>query len=144
MEASERCLVLIRHFEGLRLEAYRCPAGVWTIGYGRTRGVSEGMTISTAKADEFLREDVASTEAELRTMLPGVQFTQGQWDALVSLAYNVGASRLPTVAPRFWKSLYAGDKSAAVVELCGINRAGGKVLPGLTARRKAEAELFLS
>jgi lysozyme len=146
MTASQACLELIRRYEGLRLESYRCPAGVWTVGYGHTHGVTEGMTITKQMADALLLEDVRAVEADLSPMLAGVAPTQGQWDALVSLCFNIkgGPRRLPIIAPRLWKALHAGDKQKAVVELVDINRAGGKVLAGLTARRKAEAALYLS
>jgi lysozyme len=152
LAASQSCLNLIKRAEDepgflagrcSHLTAYRCPAGIWTIGWGHTHGVYEGQAITAACADALLLEDVRAVEAELRPMLAGLELSQGQWDALVSLAYNTGPRRLPAIAPRFWKSLWAGDKQKSVVELVTINRAGGVVLAGLTARRKAEAALFL-
>lgn len=146
MTASENCYALIRRFEGLKLKAYRCPSGILTVGYGHTRGVTEGMEITQARADELLHEDVASVERELRVMLPNLELTQGQWDALVSLGFNLrgGPRSIPVTAPKFWKALHSGDKRAAANEMYDINLSNGKPLAGLTNRRKAEAELFLS
>jgi lysozyme len=169
--ASPACLGLIKRREDepgwkagrcSRLVAYRCPAGVWTIAWGHTAGVEPGMTVTPDLADALLLEDVRAVEAELRPMLAGVPLTQGQWDALVSLCFNLkgGPRALPTTAPKLWKALHAGDKTAAVIEFGDMDRArcgackgrgcehcnytGRITLAGLTARRKAEAALFMS
>ncbi len=88
MEASEKAYSLIRQFEGLRLTAYKCPAGVWTVGYGHTSGVVPGMTIILEQAEEYLRQDIEAVEnivnAECRNL------RQCQFDALVSFVFNVG------------------------------------------------------
>ena len=154
MKASAQCTDLIKRFEdeagfnaGLcsQLTAYKpVPTDPWTIGWGTTRNVVEGMTITPEQADQLLAEDIARTEADLNVMLRGCKLTQGQWDAIVDLGYNVGARRLPSIAPKFWKALWSGDKQTAVVELADINKAGGVVLEGLTRRRHAEQVLFLS
>lgn len=171
LAASQSCLNLIKRAEDepgflagrcSHLVAYRCPAGVWTCGWGHTRGVYEGMTITAACADALLLEDVRAVEAELRPMVAGLELTQGQWDALVSLCFNLkgGPRALPAKAPKLWKALHAGDKRAAANEFgdmdrarCGAcegrgcprcNNTGRIQLAGLTARRMAEAQLFLS
>ncbi len=157
MKTSDAGLGLIKRFEDepgfrsgrcTRLKAYKPVAGdVWTIGWGRAHGIHEGMEITPEEADALLLEDVLAVEAELAPMLRGVALTQGQWDALVSLGFNLkgGARAIPIKAPRFWKALHAGDKQKAVMELVDINHGpGGVVLPGLTRRRQAEAELFLT
>jgi lysozyme len=169
--ASPACLDNIKRFEDepgwkagrcSKLVAYRCPAGVWTIAWGHTLGVEPGMTVTPELADALLLEDVRAVEAELRPILAGVPLTQGQWDALVSLCYNLkgGPRALPATAPKLWKSLHAGDKTTAVIEFSDMDRArcgacmghgcpachntGRVVLAGLTARRQAEAKLFMS
>lgn len=139
MRVSDAGLQLIREAEGLRLSAYLCPADVWTIGYGTTRGVKAGQTISKPKAEELLSEDVREFE---RAVLDAIQVpvTQGQFDALVSLAYNIGAARFrsSTLLKLLNQSRYAD----AAAQFPRWNRGGGRVLPGLTKRRAAERALF--
>lgn len=132
-------LALIKSFEGCRLTAYRCPAGVWTIGYGSTGAhVREGMTISPERAEALLRGDLARFEAAVAKAVPAA--TQNQFDAMVSLAFNIGVAAFAksTVA----RKAKAGDHAGAAAAFSLWNKAGGKVLPGLTRRRAAEAELY--
>ena len=143
MTASQAAIDLIKSFESLRLEAYRCPAGVWTIGWGHTTGAHEGMRITEKAAEELLRRDIAQVELDLGPVIHAA-LTQGQFDALVSLGFNVGASRLPAIAPRLVAKVNAGDYAGAADQLLNITRANGQVLPGLVRRRKAERELFLA
>ena len=145
MTISPAGIDLIMGFESLRLEAYRCPAGVWTIGWGHTRGVQAGMRIDEARAAELLAEDIAEVERGLPSVVH-VSLTQGQWDALVSLCFNLcgGAARLPKTCPRLVACLNAGDFAGAAHQLLDIDHAvGGAVLPGLKRRREAESKLFL-
>lgn len=144
-KAGPAALETIKRFESLKLEAYLCPAGVWTIGWGHTAGVRPGDSITEVRAEELLEADVAAVEADLPKVIPG-PLTQGQWDALVSLCFNLrgGALGLPRLAPRLVSKLNAGDYEAAAAEFLDINKAGGRVLPGLTRRREAERELFLA
>ncbi|HMD71002.1 MAG TPA: lysozyme [Bryobacteraceae bacterium] len=145
MRISPAGIDLIKSFESLRLEAYRCPAGVWTVGWGHTRGVQPGMRISMERAAELLAEDIAEVERDLPSVVH-VNLTQGQWDALVSLCFNLsgGAPRLPHTCPHLVASLNAGDFAGAARQFLDINHAaGGGVLPGLTRRREAESKLFL-
>jgi lysozyme len=145
MRISPAGIDLIKGFESLRLEAYRCPAGVWTIGWGHTRGVQPGMRITPDRAAELLAEDIAQVERDLPAAVH-VNLTQGQWDALVSLCFNLcgGAGRLPKTCPRLVACLNAGDFAGAARELLDIDHAaGGAVLPGLRRRREAESKLFL-
>lgn len=132
----------IGKWEGCRLDAYRCPAGVWTVGYGHTAGVTAGMTISQEQADAWFVEDIAKAQRELAKFV-NVPVTRGQFIALVSLAFNVGANYVIRRCPRLMRAVNAGDIDAAAYEFLDINRAGGVVLEGLTRRRKAEAALFL-
>jgi lysozyme len=132
-------LAIIKQFEGLRLTAYLCPAKVWTIGYGSTGShVNAGMTITEQQAEALLRRDLARFEAAVAKAAPNA--SPSQFDAMVSLAFNIGteAFRGSTLL-RLHK---AGNHSAARAQFARWNRAGGKVLAGLTRRRAAEAELY--
>ena len=143
-KASAAAFDLIKRFESLRLEAYLCPAGIWTIGWGHTAGVRSGDSITEQRAQELLEADVAEVAAGLPKVIP-VPLTQGQWDALVSLCFNLrgGALGLTRLAPRLVSKIHAGDYAGAADEFRDINRAAGRVLPGLTRRREAEREMFL-
>jgi lysozyme len=142
--ASAAAFDLIKQFESLRLEAYLCPAQVWTIGWGHTAGVRAGDTVSPEKAEELLRDDVAMVEADLPKVIRA-PVTQGQWDALVSLCFNLrgGAIGLCRIAPRLIAKINGGDLAGAAEEFLDINRAGGQVVAGLTRRREAERAMFL-
>jgi lysozyme len=144
-KASAAAFDLIKRFESLRLDAYLCPAGVWTIGWGHTADVRSGDSITKQRAQELLEADVAEVEASLPKVIP-VPLTQGQWDALVSLCFNLrgGALGLPRLAPHLVAKVLAGDPIGAANEFLDINRAAGRVLPGLTCRREAEREMFLA
>lgn len=141
MRTSDKGIDLIKAFEGLRLNAYRCPAGVPTIGYGHTKDVVMGTKITAEDAEELLRGDLEVFEDGVAEAVK-LSLTQGQFDALVSFSFNlgVGALRKSTLL----KKLNMGDIEGAADEFLKWNRAGGKVLPGLVKRRKAERELFLS
>lgn len=138
---SDAGICLIRQFEGCRLEAYRCAAGVPTIGYGHTAGVAMGMKITQAEAERYLREDVRSFEHAVNRALTR-PVSQNQFDALVSFAYNLGAGALR--GSTLLKLLNAGDINGAADEFPKWNKAAGKVLEGLTKRRMKERQLFLS
>lgn len=153
--ASKTCLDCIKRHEDeagflagrcSQLRAYRpVPTDPWTIGWGHAGGdVREGMTITPEEADQMLLADVEIIEAQLAPLVAGFVLTQGQYDALVSLAYNVGARRLPILAPKLWRYLREGKREMAAAELLDINRSAGHVLAGLTTRRQDEAKLFLS
>lgn len=139
MRTSEKGLALIRQAEGLRLRAYKCPAGVWTIGYGTTAGVKEGLVITKERAEELLREDVKRFEDQVMRLVK-VRLTQGQFDALVSFIYNLGAGNLSNST--LLRLLNAGDYKGAAAQFDRWTKAGGKVLPGLVRRRAAERALF--
>jgi lysozyme len=145
MTSSPAAIDLIKQFESLRLEAYRCPAGVWTIGWGHTAGVRDGQRIAEDAAEEFLRHDVAQVDQGLAAVIHA-PLTQGQHDALASLCFNLrgGAQRLPSIAPKLVAKIHAGDYAGAADELLDIDRANGQVLPGLTRRRAAERALFVA
>lgn len=140
MKTSSNGLALVKQFEGLRTQAYICPAGVLTIGYGSTGAhVKRGMVITEAQATALLAQDVVRFEKAVNGL--GVALTQNQFDALVSFAFNVGekALRDSTLA----KKLKAGDYKGAAAQFARWTKAGGKTLPGLVRRRAAEAALFV-
>ncbi|MBH3360774.1 lysozyme [Pseudomonas guariconensis] len=140
MRTSQRGLSIIKSFEGLRLQAYKDAVGVWTIGYGTTRGVNAGMKISKEQAERMLLNDVQRFEPEIERLV-GVPLSQNQWDALVSFTYNLGAANLESST--LLRKLNAGDYAGAADQFQRWNKAGGKVLAGLTRRREAERALFL-
>ena len=139
MNIGTKGLDLIKFFEGLELNAYQCAAGVWTIGYGHTKGVEKGMSISAASANEMLAEELAEYENYINTLVT-VELNQDQFDAMVSWVYNLGGGNLK--ASTLLKVLNAGDYDGVPAQMMRWNKAGGKVLAGLTKRRQAEADLF--
>lgn len=130
---------LTKRFEGLRLQAYSDVVGVWTIGYGHTRGVKRGDTCTEAQADQFLKGDMWICEAAVKRLVH-VPLTQGQYDALCDFVFNLGEGNL--ASSTLLRKLNVRDYVGAREEFLRWNKAGGKVLSGLTARRKAEYELF--
>lgn len=145
MLPSEDCYVVIKKYEGCKLQAYKCPAGVWTVGWGATwhrdenRAVTEGDTITQGQAEAWLKYEVERVAKEVLKMAPN--FTQGQLDALTSFAYNLGCSRLASSTLIILHR--AGRYDAAAEEFKKWRKAGGKVLPGLVLRRNTERELYL-
>ena len=139
MNIGTKGLDLIRFFEGLELNAYQCAAGVWTIGYGHTKDVQQGMTISEARANEMLAEELNEYESYINGLVT-VELNQDQFDAMVSWVYNLGVGNLK--ASTLLKVLNAGDYDGIPAQMMRWNKAGGKVLEGLTKRRQAEADLF--
>lgn len=131
-------LALIKQYEGCRLAAYKCSAGVWTIGYGHTAGVHSGMTITQAQADAYLQQDIAKFEGYVNNpaYVPiTTNLNQNQFDALVSFAFNLGAGNL--------RKLCKGRTAAQIARtMPNYNKAAGKVLAGLKRRRAAEQALF--
>lgn len=140
MKTSETGLNLIKKFEGFRAEAYKCPAGVWTIGYGHTNGVKKGMVIDELKAETFLMIDVQKFEYAINTSVK-VKLNQNQFDALVSFVYNVGTGAFKKST--MLKFLNAGHFPLAAGQFDRWNKSKGVVYQGLVNRRKAEKELFL-
>lgn len=139
MNIGTKGLDLIKFFEGLELNAYKCAAGVWTIGYGHTKGVQEGDSISEEQANEMLAEELKEYENYINTLVT-VELNQDQFDAMVSWVYNLGGGNLK--ASTLLKVLNAGDYDGVPAQMMRWNKAGGKVLEGLTKRRQAEADLF--
>tara|TARA_A100001011_G_scaffold371677_1_gene429272 strand:+ start:1374 stop:1799 length:426 start_codon:yes stop_codon:yes gene_type:complete len=139
MKTSLEGINLIKHFEGCELEAYKCPAGVWTIGYGHIKGVQQGDVITEQQADDMLVEELEEYENYIHNLV-NCPLNQNQFDALVSWVYNLGSSNLQ--ASTLLKVLNAGDYAGVPAQMLRWNKAGGKVLEGLTRRRQAEADLF--
>lgn len=149
-EVSKNCFALVKKFEGLhtvmddgRIRSYRDPAGVWTIGYGHTKGVRSGQHITEAEAEAFLVEDIQVAIASVRRKV-NVPLSQHQFDALVSWTYNLGEGNL--ASSTLLRKLNAGEYSAVPSEMTKWHKAtvnGVKVsLPGLVRRRAAESALF--
>ena len=139
MTTSPEGLALIKRYEGCRLKAYKCPAGVWTVGYGHTKGVTSATTITQAQADQFLQDDIAPIESQLNDLQ--INFRQGQFDALVSFIFNLGIGNFNKSTLK--KRIITGAEDSVIVsEFKRWNKAGGKVLPGLVARRAAEGAMW--
>ncbi|EML1553620.1 TPA: lysozyme [Enterobacter hormaechei] len=146
MQTSDKGIALIKQFEGCKLTAYQDSVGVWTIGYGWTQPVDgkpirAGMTIKQETAERLLKTGLVRYESDVSRLVK-VGMTQGQFDALVSFTYNLGARSLSTST--LLRKLNTGDYAGAADEFLRWNKAGGKVLNGLTRRREAERALFLS
>ena len=139
MKISAEGLALIKKFEGCELEAYKCSAGVWTIGYGHTKGVEEGMTITKDQAEEMLLKELVEYEKAVEEAVHN-QLDQCMFDALVSWTYNLGPTNLNSST--MLKVLNAGEYDEVPAQIKRWNKAGGKVLEGLIRRREAEALLF--
>lgn len=136
MVISKRGLDLIKSFEGCRLSAYRDSVGVLTIGYGHTRGVTERMIITQERADALLLEDIDKYERNVMSWNYIYNWTQNEFDALVSFAFNIGSiDQLTGLGKR--------DKSVIPDKMLMYCHAGGNVLAGLKRRREAERALFL-
>ncbi len=134
MKISTTGLNLIKSFEGCRLTAYKCPAGIWTIGYGHTGNVKFGQKITQAKADAYLKSDLAKFEKHVASYKK-YNWNQNEFDALVSFAYNVGSiTQLTANGTRTKKQISE--------KILAYDKAAGKTLAGLTRRRQAEKALF--
>ena len=139
MNISQEGLSLIKKFEGCELEAYKCAAGVWTIGYGSTKGVKEGDAITQEKADKLLLHEMEEYEGYINDMV-NADLEQNQFDAMVSWVFNLGSANLK--ASTLLKVLNAKDYEGVPAQIKRWNKAGGKVLQGLIRRREAESLLF--
>jgi len=144
MHISDEGLELIKHFEGCELEAYKCAAGVWTIGYGHTKDIQEGDKWSQDKADFMLWRELEEEYEQYVHDFVHVPLNQSQFDALVSWTYNLGPANLK--ASTMLKKLNNGEYEEVPAQMARWNKAtvNGKrtVLEGLTRRRKAEGQLF--
>lgn len=139
MNYSKRGLALTESFEGCRLESYPDQVGVWTIGYGHTKGVAEGMTCTQAQAEQWLTEDVAGAEDSVARLVH-IALSQQEFDALVDFTFNLGVGNF--ASSTLLKKLNARDIEGAAGEFEKWDRAGGQVVAGLLRRRQAERALF--
>ena len=157
MKVSDKCISMIRHHEGVRFRAYRCPAKLWTIGVGHVLYPNQGRlpldqrqdfqlqaqddrTFSAEEVDAILRSDLARFERGVVIQCP-VSLTQSQFDALVSFSFNCGLGTLQRSTLR--QKLLRGETEDAAQELLKYTIGGGRVLPGLVKRRQDERAVFL-
>ena len=141
MKISLEGLSLIKKFEGCKLIAYKCSAGVWTIGYGHTTGVKEGDVCTQEEAEKLLRGDIFKFEEYVQDSVK-VDLDQSQFDALVAWTFNLGPGNLRSST--MLKKLNNGEYESVPFEMRRCNKAGGKTLDGLIRRRQAESLLFES
>jgi lysozyme len=142
MSALEILIKIIKDSEGCKLKAYKCPAGIWTIGYGQTKDIKEGMVWTQQQANE----DLVKTALEVlnRTIKYSPILATANIEKLAAIAdfiYNLGVGNYAKSTLK--KQVDAGNWLAASSEIKKWNKAGGKVLKGLTIRRNKEAELIL-
>lgn len=130
---------LIKQYEGCKLKAYKCPSGVYTIGYGHTKGVKADMRITKAQAEDLLTQDLATAESAVNIYVKRYSLNQNEYDALVSFTFNCGAGNLNKLCNKGLRK-----KSAIADKMLAYNKGNGKVLAGLTARRIEERKLFLT
>jgi lysozyme len=149
MHISSHGIALIQNYEGLRTTAYKPLKNEsgWTIGYGHhAPDVKPGMVCTEQWAYEQLKRDLRQVEHQLISALNAdeIEVTQGQFDALCSLLFNLSGGIRRLIKFKLWAKLKAGDVRGAANEFLDINKAGGVEVKGLTLRRRAEARLFLS
>jgi lysozyme len=144
MQLSNKIKSMIKGWEGCRLTAYKCPAGVFTIGYGHTgKDVKAGMTITQAQADALFEADVNNFAQKVETRLKGVPVNNNQFDAITSLAYNIGLVALDKST--LLKKVKENPNNPSIrTEFAKFNHAGKVVLPGLTRRRAEEANHYFA
>ena len=136
---SEKGVKLICDSEGCKLKAYKCPAGVWTIGFGHTKGVQEGDIITYNQAIEFLKQDLNIAETFLNKHLPNIN--QNKFDALVSFIFNCGVGNFQRST--LFKMILDNENNSDIrFEFMKWNKANGQILNGLTTRRKNESNLY--
>ena len=157
MKVSARCMEMIKHHEGVRFKPYRCPARLFTIGVGHVLYPDQGRlpldqrdafplaaadnrTFSKAEVDGILGRDLQRFEVGVTKLFP-VVLTQGQFDALVSFAFNLGLGGVQRSTLR--QKVLRGEIEEAADEFLKFTRGGGKILPGLVKRRNDERALFL-
>lgn len=143
MRTSQKGIDLIKEFEGYSERVYLCPGGVYTIGYGHTKGVQVGDTCTREKAEEYLKDDLRDTEEAVLDLVD-VTLTQNQFDALVSLVYNIGSGNFYDSTIRKVINYKVSDIDEYRRAWMMWVKAQGRVLKGLVRRREAEFKLFSS
>ena len=141
MRTSEICINAIKGFEGCELESYQDSVGIWTIGWGHTKEVSPNQSISLTQAEEYLKSDLVPCELAINRLIHS-PLTQWQFDACVSLSYNIGIGNF--TRSTLLSLIHKGDISQASREFLRWDKAEGKTLPGLTTRRNWEMKRFLN
>ena len=147
MKASNVCIQLLKHLEGVRYNPYRCPAGLWTVGVGHLIGDGKSLprewnkTFTQDEVNGILKSDLRRFELGISKMLPNVPLRQHEFDAILSFCFNLGLGCFQRSTIR--QALLRGDKEAAMESLVKYCRAGGKILKGLQNRRLDERKLFL-
>ena len=144
--SQEGINALLKKFEGCKLKAYRCPAGICTIGYGHTSAagspeVKDGMTLTQKQCDDILRTDLVKYETAVYNAVKQ-PLTQHQFDVLVDFAYNAGIGNL--LSSTLLKKVNAASFNSVPAELMKWTKGGGKVLPGLVKRRQAESAWWMA
>ena len=144
MRISEQGVRLIKRFEGLRLTAYKCPTGYWTIGWGHTYGVKPGQKITKEQAEVYLKQDLVVAEDAVDKLV-STPLNQGMYDALVSFVFNLGAVRFKnsTLLRRLNQGAYDLVPDEFLRWVYGTVDGKTQKLPGLVERRTAEKEMFL-
>jgi|SRR5581483_1642701 lysozyme len=140
MTYSRDGLHLTEQFEGCRREAYQDSRGIWTCGYGHTRGVGPGTVVTQAQAEEWLAEDVAEAEHAVNALVK-VPLTQGQFDALVDFTFNLGAGTLERST--LLRLLNEKRYDYVADQFLAWDHAAGREVDGLKRRREAEREMFI-
>ena len=134
-------LHLTEYFEGCKLVAYMPrPGDRWTIGYGHTKGVTQGMTCTQAQAEAWLQQDIQEAAAAVRRLVK-IKLTQDEFDALADFVFNLGATNF--AGSTLLRLLNAGNIAAAAREFEKWDRAGGKEMASLLRRRQTEEKMFL-
>ena len=147
MKASNVCIQLLKHHEGVRYKPYRCPAGLWTVGVGHLIGDGKSLprewdkTFTQDEVNGILKSDLRRFELGISKMLPNVPLRQQEFDAILSFCFNLGLGCFQRSTIR--QALLRGDKEKAMESLVKYCRAGGKILKGLQNRRLDERKLFL-
>lgn len=140
MVTNQAGIDLIKRSEGCCLKAYKCPAGVWTIGYGHTEGVIPGTTIRQEQAERLLKCDLVEFERAMNAVIK-TEITENQFSAIISLAYNCGSNAISKST--LIKKVNVRDFAGAAEEFLRWDKIAGVPNKGLHARRVAERELFL-
>lgn len=143
MKTNKQALQIIQSCESLRLQSYLCPGGVWTIGYGHTKGVKPGQSITREQAEKFLQEDIEQKERALDGLL-SVRLNDNQYSALVSWVFNLGEGNFAKSTLRKVINADPNNRDSITREWLRWNKSGGKELRGLTIRRQMELDLYFT
>lgn len=140
MKTSSKGKNLIKEFESFQSSAYLCPANVWTIGWGHTKGVQSGQTVTQSQAEKLLEQDLQRAETIVFKEFVGIPLNQNQFDALVSFVFNMGSF---SGAPSLRNKVRSNPNDPAIRDIFSLYiKGGGKILQGLVRRRNAEADLY--